>query len=216
MVHTKQTAHKSPRQGTPAKFPNKGKPTGKAGKHLAAATEDSSTETLSGNESSRDNDNNNNTVKATVKAGRKRRSFAGKARVYQWPKGIKRKYRPGVGSLKEIRHYQREHGYICSKITCARLFREICDKEKGGLCWQASAVAALQEGFEDYLVNLFHDTVLAAIHGRRKTVMPKDIHLVRQLRHETDPYASSISLHDIPRKNRRGEEDFDEYGNILY
>ena len=75
---------------------------------------------------------------------------------------------------------------------------------------------ALQEGFEDYLVNLFHDTVLATIHGRRKTVMPKDIHLVRQLRQETDPYAGSISQRDIPRKNRRGEEDFDEHGNILY
>ena len=75
---------------------------------------------------------------------------------------------------------------------------------------------ALQEGFEDYLVNLFHDMVLAAIHGRRKTVMPKDIHPVRQLRQETDPYAGLISLRDIPRKNKRGEEDFDEQGNILY
>ena len=121
-----------------------------------------------------------------------------------------------MGSLREIRHYQREHGYICSKIACARLFREICDKEKTGLRWQASAIAALQEGFEDYLVNLFHDTVLAAIHGRHKTVMPKDIHLVRQLRQETDPYAGSISMRDIPRKNRKGEEDFDEHGNILY
>ena len=85
-----------------------------------------------------------------------------------------------------------------------------------GLRWQASAIMALQEGFEDYLVNLFHDTVLAAIHGRRKTVMPKDIHLVRQLRQETDPYAGSISLRDILRKNRRGEVDFDEPRQILY
>ena len=90
-----------------------------------------------------------------MQAGRKRRYCAGKLVVYKRPKGVKRKYRPGVGSLKEIRHYQREHGYICSKIACARLFREICDKEKTGLRWQASAIAALQEGFEDYLVNLF-------------------------------------------------------------
>ena len=217
MAQTKNTARKNPRQGTPAKFPNKGKPTGKAGKHLAAASggsQESSTESLSGSESGRDN--NNNTVRATVNAGRKRRNFAGKARVYKRPKGIKRKYRPGVGSLREIRHYQREYGYICSKIACARLFRELCDKEKTGLRWQASAIAALQEGFEDYLVQLFHDTVLAAIHGKRKTVMPKDIHLVRQLRQETDPYAGSISMRDIPRKNRKGEEDFDEQGNILY
>ena len=75
---------------------------------------------------------------------------------------------------------------------------------------------ALQEGFEDYLVELFRDTVLAAIHGRRKTVMPKDIHLVRQLRQETDPYAGSVSLRDLKKKNRKGEQDFDEYGNVVY
>ena len=105
---------------------------------------------------------------------------------------------------------------ICSKIACARLFREICENEKKGLRWQASAIMALQEGFEDYLVELFRDTVLAAIHGRRKTVMPKDIHLVRQLRQETDPYAGSISLRDLKKKNRKGEQDFDEFGNVIY
>ena len=219
MAQTKQTNRKSsPRQGTRAKFPSKGKPTGKAGKHLAAASGDSqesNTESLSGSESGRDN-NNNNTVRGTVNAGRKRRLIAGKARVYQRPRGIQRKYRPGVGALKEIRHYQREHGYICSKIACARLFREICQKEKTDMRWQASAIAALQEGFEDYLVTLFHDTVLAAIHGKRKTVMPKDIHLVRQLRQETDPYAGSVSLRDIPRRNQRGQDDIDEHGNIEY
>ena len=214
MAQTKQTNRKQStgRQGSPAKFPKKGKPSGKAAKHLAAATDDSSDrESTTGED---DNNNNNNTVNSMVRAGRKRRSFVGKACIYQCPKGVHRKYRPGVGSLREIRHYQREYGVICSKIACARLFREICEKEKTGLRWQASAIMALQEGFEDYLVNLFHDTVLAAIHGRRKTVMPKDIHLVRQLRQQTD--AGSISLQDIPRKNRRGEEDFDEQGNILY
>ena len=215
MAQTKQTNRKQStgRQGSPAKFPKKGKPSGKAAKHLAAGTDDSSDR---GSSSGEDDNNNNNIVNSTVRAGRKRRSFAGKARIYQRPKGVRRKYRPGVGSLREIRHYQREYGVVCSKIACARLFRELCEKEKTGLRWQASAIMALQEGFEDYLVNLFHDTVLAAIHGRHKTVMPKDIHLVRQLRQETDPYAGSISLRDIPRKNRRGEVDFDEQGNILY
>ena len=46
--------------------------------------------------------------------------------------------------------------------------------------------------------------------------MPKDIHLVRQLRQETDPYAGSVSLRDLKKKNRKGEQDFDEYGNVLY
>ena len=200
MAQTKQTQRKqSSKQGSPARFPKKGKPTGKAAKHLQAASDD-----------------NNNTVQSTIRAGRRRRAYSGKARVYKCPEGLKRKYRPGVGALHEIRHYQREYGTICSKIACARLFREICQNEKEGLRWQASAIMALQEGFEDYLVELFHDTMLAAIHGKRKTVMPKDIHLVRQLRQETDPYAGSISLRDLRKKNRRGQQDFDEYGNVVY
>ena len=99
------------------------------------------------------------------------------------------------------------------------MFREIFQKEKEGLRWQASAILALQEGFEDYLVTLFHDTVLAAIHGRRKTVMPKDIHIVRQLRGETDPYAGSISMRDVPRNiahKRRQAQEVDEFGNNIY
>ena len=200
MAQTKQTQRKLPdKQGSPAKFPKKGKPTGKAAKHMEAASDD-----------------NNNTVQSTIRAGRRRRARSGKARIYKRPAGLKRKYRPGVGALQEIRHYQRGYGTICSKIACARLFREICENEKKGLRWQASAIMALQEGFEDYLVELFRDTVLAAIHGRRKTVMPKDIHLVRQLRQETDPYAGSISLRDLKKKNRKGEQDFDEFGNVIY
>ena len=149
MAQTKQTQRKQPnKQGSPAKFPKKGKPTSKAAKHLQAASDDNS-------------DDNNNTVQNTIRAGRRHRVYGGKARIYKRPAGLKRKYRPGVGALHEICHYQREHGTICSKIACARLFREICEKEKTGLRWQASAIMALQEGFEDYLVELFRDTVLA-------------------------------------------------------
>ena len=99
------------------------------------------------------------------------------------------------------------------------MFQEISEKIKEGLRWQASAILALQEGFEDYLITLFHDMVLAAIHGRRKTVMPKDIHIVRQLRGETDPYAGSISMRDMPRNiahKRRGAQEVDEFGNNVY
>ena len=99
------------------------------------------------------------------------------------------------------------------------MFCEICDLEKEGLRWQASAILALQEGFEDYLVTLFHDMVLAAIHGRRKTVMPKDIHIVWQLRGETDPYTGSISMRDVPRniaRRRKRAQETDEFGNNIY
>ena len=48
----------------------------------------------------------------------------------------------------------------------------------------AGALYSLQEGAEAYLINLFCDSQLAAIHGKRITVMPKDIQLVRRLRDE--------------------------------
>ena len=99
------------------------------------------------------------------------------------------------------------------------MFGEISEKEKEGLRWQASAILALQEGFEDYLVTLFHDMVLAAIHSRHKTVMPKDIHIVRQLRGETDPYARSISMRDVTRniaRKRRRAQEVDEFRNNVY
>ena len=43
------------------------------------------------------------TVQNTIRAGRRRRVYGGKARIYKRPAGLKRKYRPGVGALHEIR-----------------------------------------------------------------------------------------------------------------
>ena len=45
---------------------------------------------------------------------------------------------------------------------------------------------ALQEAAEAYLVGLFEDTNLCAIHAKRVTIMPKDIILARRIRGERD------------------------------
>ena len=188
MANTKQTKCKeSGRQGSPAQFPNKGQPAGKAAKYLQASSED----------------DNNNVVNRAVKAGCRRHVWGGKAQIYKRPAGIKWKYCPGMGALQEIRHYQKEYRLICSKLACAHLFREICDTQiKEGFRWQASAIAVLQEGFEDYLVGLFSDCVLKAIHRRRKTVMPKDIHITRRICGEVDKYGGPgmISMRDVPHR----------------
>jgi histone H3 len=52
------------------------------------------------------------------------------------------------------------------------------------LRFQSSAVMALQEAAEAYLVSLFEDTNLAAIHAKRVTIQPKDLALARRLRGE--------------------------------
>ena len=200
MVNTKQTARKaSSSQGTPARFSSKGKPGGKAAQYLRVAVEDGDTEddNESSSGASSDNeqeDDQGNQVQQTVRAGKRRRVWGGKARVYKCPKGVVRKYRPGTGALKEIRHYQRGYGVICSKAAVARLVRELCQNKD--LRWQAKAIMA----FEDYLVGLFEDCVLEAIHRKRVTVMPKDMFIALRIRGEKDRYEGLISMRDVPRK----------------
>ena len=76
------------------------------------------------------------------------------------------RYRPGTVSLREIRRYQKT---------------ELQDF-KTDLCFQSSTVMALQLASEAYLVGLFEDTKLCAIHAKRVTIMPKDIQLDRMVR----------------------------------
>ena len=133
-----------------------------------------------------------------MRTGKRRRVWGGKARVYKRPKGVVRKYRPGTGALKEIRHYQREFGVICSKAAIARLVRELCENKN--LRWQAKAIMALHEAFEDYLVGLFKDCVLEAVHRKRVTAMPKDMFIALRIRGEIDRYKGSLSMRDVPRK----------------
>jgi histone H3 len=62
--------------------------------------------------------------------------------------------------------------------------REIAQDFKTDLRFQSHAVLALQEAAEAYLVGLFEDTNLCAIHAKRVTIMPKDIQLARRIRGE--------------------------------
>lgn len=48
--------------------------------------------------------------------------------------------------------------------------------------WQSQAIQALQEAAEAFLVHLFEDTNLCALHAKRVTIMQKDIQLARRLR----------------------------------
>ncbi|KAK2709404.1 hypothetical protein QYM36_013162 [Artemia franciscana] len=71
-----------------------------------------------------------------------------------------------------------------NKLLSGRLVREIAQDFKTDLRFQSSAVMALQEASEAYLVGLFEDTNLCAIHAKRVTIMPKDIQLARRIRGE--------------------------------
>ena len=50
--------------------------------------------------------------------------------------------------------------------------------------FQSSSILALQQAAEAYLIGLFEDTNICAIHAKRVTIMPKDIQLARRIRGE--------------------------------
>ncbi len=100
--------------------------------------------------------------------------------------GIKKphRYRPGTVALREIRKYQKSTELLIRKLPFQRLVREVAQEYKSDLRFQSSAVVALQEASESYLVSLFEDTNLCAIHAKRVTIMPKDMQLARRIRGE--------------------------------
>ncbi|OIW13850.1 hypothetical protein TanjilG_31739 [Lupinus angustifolius] len=100
--------------------------------------------------------------------------------------GVKKphRYRPGTVALREIRKYQKSTELLIRKLPFQRLVREIAQDFKTDLRFQSHAVLALQEAAEAYLVGLFEDTNLCAIHAKRVTIMPKDIQLARRIRGE--------------------------------
>jgi histone H3 len=71
------------------------------------------------------------------------------------------------------------------KAPFQRLVQEVCqdlqNKAHSTYRFQSMAVLAIQEASEAYLVGVFEDTNLCAIHARRVTIMPKDIQLARRI-----------------------------------
>ncbi|KAI9049339.1 hypothetical protein LZ554_007183 [Drepanopeziza brunnea f. sp. 'monogermtubi'] len=97
----------------------------------------------------------------------------------------KRRYKPGTRALQEIRKYQKSTELLLMKLPFSRLVREIALTLRpagSGMRWQSQAIQALQEASEAFLVHLFEDTNLCAIHAKRVTIMQKDIQLARRIR----------------------------------
>lgn len=99
--------------------------------------------------------------------------------------GIKRphRYRPGTVALREIRRYQKSTELLLRKLPFQRVVREIA-QSFGQYRFQSTAILALQEAAEAYLVGLFSDVQLCAIHAKRVTIQPKDMALARRIRGE--------------------------------
>eukprot|EP01017_Pseudomicrothorax_dubius_P014810 TRINITY_DN17334_c0_g1_i1.p1 TRINITY_DN17334_c0_g1~~TRINITY_DN17334_c0_g1_i1.p1 ORF type:complete len:137 (+),score=39.52 TRINITY_DN17334_c0_g1_i1:104-514(+) len=128
------------------------------------------------------------TARKSTGAKAPRKQLAAKAARKSAPAtgGVKKphRYRPGTVALREIRKYQKSTEMLIRKLPFQRMVREIAHEHKAELRFQSSAVMALQEAAEAYLVGLFEDTNLCAIHAKRVTIMSKDLHLARRIRGE--------------------------------
>ena len=92
------------------------------------------------------------------------------------------RYRSGTVALCEIRRFQKTTELLIRKAPFQRLVREIAQKLKKEVRFQSTAVLALQEASEAYMVGMFEDTNLAALHAKLVTIMPRDMLLARRLR----------------------------------
>ena len=105
------------------------------------------------------------------------------------PKGKvrkKRRFRPGTVALRQIKRYQKSTELLIRKLPFQRLVREVSEdvfKEKGveSFRYQSTAILALQEASEDFLVRMFSQCNDICIHGKRVTVQQKDIQLWKRL-----------------------------------
>jgi histone H3 len=111
-----------------------------------------------------------------------RKQLASKAARKSAPStgGVKKphRYKPGTVALREIRRYQKSTELLIRKLPFQRLVREIAQDFKSDLRFQSSAIGALQESVEAYLVSLFEDTNLCAIHAKRVTIRKSQLKLI--------------------------------------
>ena len=107
--------------------------------------------------------------------------------------GIKKPhhYRPGLVALHEIHQYQNSTECLIKKSPFQKLIPEIsqeywiCPQGLGTpsmqVRLQSTAIAALQEAAKNFIVGLFEDVNLLAVHAKRVTVMPRDIRLALRI-----------------------------------
>jgi len=97
--------------------------------------------------------------------------------------GVKKphRYKPGTVALREIRRYQKTTELLLRKLPFMRLVREVANEFRPNLRFQGSALLALQEATEAYMVQILEESNILAIHAKRVTVQAKDLRLARLL-----------------------------------
>ena len=120
-------------------------------------------------------------------------------------------------ALREIRRYQKSTECLIKRSPFQKLIREISQEYR--VCpdgpgtpsiqvrFQSTAIAALQEAAENFIVGLFEDVNLLAVHAKRVTVMLRDIRLALRIR--GDHYHWRITPEDAARYERHNRRTKD-------
>lgn len=103
----------------------------------------------------------------------------------------RKKRKPGTVAIRQIKFYQKTTDLLLLRLPFTRVVKEIGEKfappDSSGFRYTNQAIDVLQHAVEAYLVALFEDVNKAAIHAKRVTIRPEDMHLVRELRGRVDP-----------------------------
>lgn len=117
-----------------------------------------------------------------------------KLHTFERDEAKKRRRKPGTVALRQIKFYQKTTELLLRALPFARVVKEVGDTlsiaEFTKYKWKQTAIEALQNAAEAYLVALFEDVNRAAIHAKRVTVRPEDLHIVRKIR-------SSVNANEI-------------------
>ncbi|OTF72073.1 histone H3-like protein [Euroglyphus maynei] len=99
-----------------------------------------------------------------------------------------RKRRNKNRAIQEIKFYQKTTGLLIQKLPFMRLVKNVLDELRPGIGyhWKATALMALQEMAENYLISLFEDSNIVASNSKRVTIKVQDMEVVRRIRGLSD------------------------------
>eukprot|EP01061_Rhynchopus_euleeides_P023888 TRINITY_DN386_c0_g1_i5.p1 TRINITY_DN386_c0_g1~~TRINITY_DN386_c0_g1_i5.p1 ORF type:complete len:148 (+),score=84.67 TRINITY_DN386_c0_g1_i5:26-469(+) len=92
------------------------------------------------------------------------------------------RFHPGTVALREIKQLQKGTQLLIQKAPFQRLVREVMEKHKQDLRFRASALEAMQEASEQYLIGVFEGAVILQLHRKKKTLVQKDLHYTIRIR----------------------------------
>ncbi|KAJ9452034.1 histone H3.3 type 2 [Diplonema papillatum] len=96
--------------------------------------------------------------------------------------GTPRKWKPGTVATRQIKKFQKSTKLLLQKAPFQRLVRKTMEANKVAIWFKPTALEALQEATESYLVSVFEGAVILQLHRNKKTLTWKDLSYCRRIR----------------------------------